>query len=105
MIQMTRASIDDNLAERIRSCLMEMLVERGPGRSICPSETAHLLGIRLDCRWQDLMRPVRTIAAAMADDGIVEATQHEAVVDIRRVRGPIRLRLRSLHAERSSYAF
>ncbi len=101
---MARISIDDNLAESIRECLVEMLIERGPGRSICPSETAHLLGVRMGCRWQDLMRPVRTVAAALVEDGVVEATQHEAVVDIRGVRGPVRLRLRSLYAERSVHA-
>ncbi len=92
---------DDLLAERIRECLMELLYERGPGRSICPSEAAHLLGTRLGWRWQDLMRPVRTVAAALVDRGLIEATQHESVVDIRDVRGPVRLRLRTLPGVRS----
>lgn len=93
---------DDALAERIRECLIELLTERGPGRSICPSEVAHLLGARIGWRWQDLMRPVRTVAAALVERGQLEATQHEAVVDIRDVRGPIRLRLRTLPGVRSA---
>ena len=60
--------------------------------------------LKVGCRWQDLMRPVRIVAAALADGGTLEATQHEAVVDIRDVRGPVRLRLRSLHGYRNSYA-
>jgi hypothetical protein len=100
---MTPYFADDLLAERIRDCLMELLVERGPGRSICPSEAAHMVGVRISCRWQDLMRPVRTVAAALAESGVLEATQHEAIVDIRNVRGPIRLRLRSLQSERSAH--
>jgi hypothetical protein len=95
---------DDKLAERIRECTMELLVARGAGRSICPSEVARMLGVRISCRWQDLMRPVRTVAALMADGGTLEVTQHDAVVDIREVRGPVRLRLRSLHAKRSHHA-
>jgi hypothetical protein len=87
---------DDLLAERIRECVVELLVERGPGRSICPSEAAHLLGGRIGLRWQDLMRPVRTVVTALVDNGLLEATQHENVIDIREVRGPIRLRMRTL---------
>jgi hypothetical protein len=101
---MTPHFVDDTLAERIRECVMELLVERGPGRSICPSEAARMVGVRISCRWQDLMRPVRTVAAALAEGGVLEATQHENVVDIRDVRGPVRLRLRSLHGQRSSHA-
>ncbi|MFI4969970.1 MAG: DUF3253 domain-containing protein [Lysobacterales bacterium] len=89
-------SADDTLAERIRECVLELLVQRGPGRSICPSEAAHLLAMRMECGWQELMRPVRTVATALAEGGVIEALQHEAVVDIRDVRGPVRLRLRSL---------
>jgi hypothetical protein len=93
---------DDQLAERIRDCVVELLVERGAGRSICPSEAAHRLGMQIDWRWQDLMRPVRTVAAALVESGLLEAIQHESVVDIRQVRGPIRLRLRTLPGVRSS---
>jgi hypothetical protein len=92
---------DDQLAERIRECVVELLVERGAGRSICPSEAAHRLAIQIDWRWQDLMRPVRTVAAALVESGLLEAIQHESVVDIRQIRGPIRLRLRTLPGVRS----
>ncbi len=101
---MTNYFTDDSLAERIRECAMELLVLRGPGRSVCPSEVARLVGLRTNCRWQDLMRPVRTVAATLAETGVIEVTQHDAVVDIRDVRGPIRLRLQSLHGDRNRYA-
>lgn len=86
---------DDPLAERIRACVLELLLGRGPGRSICPSEAAQVLGARISCPWQDLMRPVRTVAAALVDSGELEALQNEVAVDIRQVRGPVRLRLRA----------
>ena len=94
--RMTLLATDDILAERISECVLELLTERGPGRSICPSEAARMLALRIDYPWQDLMRPVRTVAAVLADAGLLEATQHEVLVDIREVRGPIRLRLRCL---------
>ena len=93
---MTLPFDDDALAERIREDLVELLTERGPGRSICPSEVAHVLAARIGWRWQDLMRPVRTVAAALVESG-----QLEAAVDIREVRGPIRLRLRAQPGVRS----
>jgi uncharacterized protein DUF3253 len=95
---------DDELAERIRACVLELLAARGPGRSICPSEAARMLAMRLGCHWQDLMRPVRTVAAAMAEAGAIEVLQHESVVDIGDVRGPVRLRLRPLHGGRTREA-
>lgn len=101
---MTLVLPDDKLANRIRECVLELLIERGPGRSICPSEAARALSVRIGGRWQDLMRPVRTVAAALAETGVLEALQHDAVVDIRDVRGPVRLRLRSLHGRRNSHA-
>jgi hypothetical protein len=85
---------DDPLAERIRDCVLALLAERGPGRSICPSEAAQWLGMHVRCPWQDLMRPVRVIAAVLADTGVLEAFQDDRVVNIREVRGPVRLRLR-----------
>jgi hypothetical protein len=100
---MTPYFADDTLAERIRECVMELLVERGPGRSICLSEAARMIGVRISCRWQDLMRPVRTVATILAEGGVLEAIQHEAVVDLRDVRGPVRLRLASLQGDRNSY--
>jgi hypothetical protein len=95
-------SSDDTLGERIRECVLELLVQRGPGGSICPSEAAHLLAMRMQCAWHELMRPVRTVCEALADGGVIDVLQHDAVVGIADVRGPVRLRLRSLHGERTS---
>ncbi|MEP7098491.1 MAG: DUF3253 domain-containing protein, partial [Dokdonella sp.] len=58
---------DNTLAERIHECVLELLTERGAGRSICPSEAARMLALRIDHPWQDLMRPVRTVAAKLVD--------------------------------------
>ncbi len=93
---------DDVLAQRIRECMLELLVARGPGRTIGLGEAAQALGVRIGYHWHDLMRPVRTVAAVLAEAGTIEAVQHDAVVDIRDVRGPVRLRLRALPGLRSA---
>lgn len=98
---MTLMLLDDPLAERIRECLIETLVKRGPGRSICPSEVARVLALRIGWDWRDLMRPVRMVATALAESGAIEALQDESVVDLREVRGPVRLRLHALQGSRS----
>lgn len=92
----------DSAVERIRGCILELLIERGPGRTIGLNEAAQILSIRLGYHWHDLMRPVRMVAAVMADSGVIEAMQHAVVVDIRTARGPVYLRLRALPAQRST---
>lgn len=92
----------DAFAESIRECVLELLISRGPGRTICVSEAAQTLAIRSGYHWHDLMRPVRTISAQLAESGTIEALQQEEVVDIRVARGPVRLRLRALHGQRSA---
>lgn len=93
---------EDAFAERIRECMLELLIERGPGRTICVSEAAQTLAVRIGFHWHDLMRPVRTIAASLAESGVIEAIQHEEVVDIKVARGPVRIRLRALPGQRSA---
>lgn len=93
---------EDALAQNIRECIFELLGERGHGRSIGLSEVAQSMGLRISQHWHDLMRPVRAVAAELADSGALEALQSEAVVDIREARGPVRVRLRSLPGQRSA---
>lgn len=93
---------EDALALRIRECVLEMLVERGPGRTIGLTEAAQAMAVRIGYHWQDLVRPVRTVASALAESGVIEALQHARVVDIRSARGPVLLRLRALPGSRSA---
>ena len=93
--------LGDALAGRIRECVLELLIARGPGRTICVSEAAQTLASRTGYHWHDLMRPVRMISATLVEAGSIEAIQHEEIVDIRVARGPVRLRLRSLPGLRS----
>ena len=68
----------------------ELLADRAPGKTICPSEAARRLGGDDDFR--RLMPLVRDVAGEMAARGELEVTQGGEVVDLEEARGPIRLR-------------
>ena len=70
---------------------MELLAERDPGATICPSEAARRVGSEED--WRLLMWPARQAARRLTAAGRIEITQGGRVVDPADARGPIRLRL------------
>ncbi len=78
-------------APRIEAEILRLTAERGPEKSICPSEVARAL----DPDWRKLMSAVRRSALTLAGAGRIDilrkgkpiATQDE-------VRGVIRLRVR-----------
>jgi hypothetical protein len=74
-----------------RRVILDLLDERGAGKTICPSEAARALA----ADWRPLMDDVRATAFAMADRGEIEVTQKGDIVDGPSARGPIRLRLPS----------
>jgi hypothetical protein len=88
---------DDRLAHCLTSHLMALLWQRAGTATICPSEAARAAANELLVDWQDLMRPVRSVAADLAARGKIEVLQQDRQVDIRDVRGPIQLRLKSAH--------
>lgn len=88
---------EDSLAVLIRQCVFELLEHRQKNETICPSEAARMLGDELKIEWRDLMRPVRDVAAELADQGRIEIVQSGKPVSIHDVRGPVRLRLGRKH--------
>lgn len=80
------ASTHRMIVDAIETCL----ARRGHGKTICPSEVARALWS--DAQWRDHMGDVRRVAADMATDGRLLATQRGEVVDALTARGPIRLR-------------
>lgn len=88
------ASLNGELGQRIYHGLIALL-DREFGRwTICPTEAAQHIAQEIGCHWTDLMRPVRYVAAQLADRGAIEAFQDGRAIDIREARGPITLRLR-----------
>lgn len=70
--------------------IFTLLANRGPGKTICPSEAARLLD---PADWRGRMDEVRGAVAALANSGELAVTQRGEIVDPRAAKGPIRLRL------------
>lgn len=68
---------------------MAAVLQRGVGKTICPSEVARSLAED----WRPLMPDIRAVAAVLAEQGQIRATQKGRRVDLRAARGPIRLGL------------
>jgi Protein of unknown function (DUF3253) len=76
---------------RLRALILELLAQRGPGKTICPSDAARALAGK---EFRPLMDTARAAAAELVADGEIEVTQRGEVVDLAQARGPIRLRRR-----------
>ena len=76
--------------ERLKSAILDLARQRGPTKSICPSDAARAVG---GDDWPDLMDDARAIARDLARNGDVEITQKGEVLDPdAQWRGPIRIR-------------
>jgi uncharacterized protein DUF3253 len=75
---------------RIEQTILDLLAERDPGKTICPSDAARALDAE---NFRPLMDPVRAVARDLVARGQLEVTQSGRVVDIDTARGAIRLRL------------
>jgi len=79
---------DLHAAER---AILDLLAQRDPGKTICPSEAARALGG--DDGFRPLMPLVREAAGALVAAGRIDVTQRGRPVDLATARGAIRLRL------------
>ncbi|MGV0788265.1 DUF3253 domain-containing protein [Mycolicibacterium sp. XJ2] len=76
--------------QRLRETILKLSRERGPDKTICPSDAARAVG---GDDWRDLMDDARETARDLARDGDVEITQKGEVLDPNALwRGPIRIR-------------
>ena len=78
---------------RLRGAILELLAQRDPGKTICPSDAAR--AVAGDRPFRPLMDAARAAAAELVAEGRLEVTQAHEVVDLASARGPIRLRLRA----------
>ncbi len=74
---------------RLERAIDELLDQRRPGASICPSEAARAVD---PDGWRELMPAARSAAGRLAATGSVEVTRSGAVVDVATARGPVRIR-------------
>jgi hypothetical protein len=77
---------DDAIAERILS----LVKQRGPNKSLCPSEVARSLS---PADWRPLMPEIRRIAQQLSQQQLLKILQRGQPVSLPAtlVRGPIRL--------------
>jgi len=76
-------------SDMIRQCILKQVQQRGPEKSICPSEVAREVGGEA---WRSLMPLVREVGADLAKSGAIVITQKGIPVDPQTARGPIRFR-------------
>ncbi|MFJ3861671.1 DUF3253 domain-containing protein [Streptomyces sp. NPDC090085] len=89
---------DTRTDRRLERAILELLEQRGPAATICPSEAARAVHAEAGDGgdggdgWRGLMEPARDAARRLVAAGEVEITQGGRVVDASRARGPIRIR-------------
>ncbi len=76
----------------LEAAILELLAERGAGKTICPSEAARRVGGPEET-WRSLMEPARAAARRLHAAGRLTITQGGHSVDPSRAKGPIRLKL------------
>ncbi len=78
----------------LEETILQLLRERGAGKTICPSEAARAVASS-DTReaWEPLMEPARAAARRLVAAGKVVITQGGTVVDPSTAKGPIRIRM------------
>jgi len=76
-------------SREIEEAIVTLLRERKGGKTICPSEVARRLAPR---EWRTLMHSVREVAAQLALEGRLVATQKGKEVNALFAHGPIRLK-------------
>ena len=80
----------EELEERLRVEILRLAEQRGPAKTLCPSEAA---GAVDPARRQALTQVARAVACTLADEGVVVITQKGVVVDGRTASGPVRVGL------------
>ncbi|MFD3650335.1 DUF3253 domain-containing protein [Streptomyces cyaneofuscatus] len=78
--------------QRLEQAILELLDERAPTATICPSDAARAAYDGEDDGWRALMEPVRRAARRLVAAGKVEITQGGRPVGPDEVRGPTRIR-------------
>lgn len=75
----------------IPQTILTIATERGPDKSVCPSEIARDL---FPTDWRKHMQEVRDAAIELQNEGKVIITQKGAPVDVRHIKGPVRIKIK-----------
>ena len=74
----------------ISQTILDMATERGPDKTICPSEVARAL---FPAQWRKHMDEVRQAAISLQQEGKVAITQKGQLIDVKKIKGPIRIKI------------
>ena len=91
LVKRPAVSHPKDLDHALEVAIMDLLSQRGPGKTICPSEAARLLD---PSGWKELMDKARAAARRLVAQGEIVVTQRRKIVDPSEVKGPIRLKIR-----------
>lgn len=75
---------------KIQQTILAMATERAPDKTVCPSEIARVL---FPGDWRKHMEEVRASAIELQREGKVIITQKGTPVDVKQIKGPVRIRL------------
>jgi uncharacterized protein DUF3253 len=77
----------------IEAVILRLVTERGPGKTVSPTEAARALGGDDPAGWGRLMQPVRQVAVRLAQEGRLVITRKGKPVDPADFKGVYRLGL------------
>jgi hypothetical protein len=75
----------------IETALLRLLAERGPGKTLDPTEVARALGGDHPDGWGPLMQPIRRVAVALAEQSRIVILRKGKPADPRDFKGVYRL--------------
>lgn len=78
-------------SKNVTKTILSMATERGPEKSTCPSEVARAL---FPDDWRKHMDEVRNAAIDLHLAGNVTITQKGLPVDVKHIKGPIRIKIK-----------
>ena len=89
--QRTETGADHDLRVLLRETILRLAGERGPDRTICPSEVARALRGSDEKAWRRLMKPIRAEAVRLAEDGQVTIRRKGKPIDPHDFKGIYRI--------------
>ncbi|MCA3369251.1 MAG: DUF3253 domain-containing protein [Roseomonas sp.] len=78
--------------EAITATMLRIAAERGPEKSMCPTDVARAVSAE---NWRPLLGAVRKVAADLARDGKIEILRKGKPISPDEIKGVIRLRATS----------
>lgn len=77
----------------IEATIRELLISRGAGKTICPSEVARAIAGKDEKEWRLLMKPVRAVAVSLTKKGTLIIKRKGKPVDPDAFKGIYRIAL------------